>query len=53
MAVPDAKEKWSGDVTPVTIGATQADGGTRSRAITVGGQTGLNLAVDLARAGVL
>ncbi len=41
MAVPDAKEKWSGEVKPVTIGATQAEGGTRCRSITVGGQTGI------------
>ncbi len=41
MTVPDAKEKWSGEVTPVTIGATQADGGTRGRSIAVGGQSGI------------
>ena len=31
MIVPDAKEKWSGRVNPVTIGATKAQGGTRGR----------------------
>jgi acetyl-CoA decarbonylase/synthase complex subunit delta len=41
MAVPDAKEKWSGKVHPVTIGATPADGGTRGRSITIGGQSGI------------
>ena len=41
MAVPDAKGKWSGQITTVTIGATEADGGTRGRTVTVGGQTGI------------
>ncbi|MBP7216441.1 MAG: acetyl-CoA decarbonylase/synthase complex subunit delta [Candidatus Omnitrophica bacterium] len=34
-------EKWSGSVHEVTIGATVKDGGTRSNAITVGGETTL------------
>lgn len=41
MTVPDAKEKWSGSITTVTIGATEADGGTRGSTVTVGGQTGI------------
>lgn len=35
------KEKWSGAVREITLGATEVDGGTRSKAITVGGQTTL------------
>jgi acetyl-CoA decarbonylase/synthase complex subunit delta len=34
-------EKWSGSIRAVTLGATAAEGGTRSHAITVGGQTAL------------
>ena len=41
MAVPDAKEKWSGRVNTVTIGATAAEGGTRGRTVTIGGQSGI------------
>jgi len=41
MTVPDAKEKWSGQITTVTIGATEADGGTRGSTVTVGGQAGI------------
>jgi len=41
MTIPDAKEKWSGGVNAVTIGATRAEGGTRGRAVTVGGQSGI------------
>jgi acetyl-CoA decarbonylase/synthase complex subunit delta len=37
MAVEIPKDKWSGKVRTVTIGATPADGGTRSKVITVGG----------------
>jgi acetyl-CoA decarbonylase/synthase complex subunit delta len=43
MNVPDAKEKWSGRVNPVTIGATPAEGGTRGRTVTIGGQSGIPL----------
>ncbi len=32
------KEKWTGSVREVTIGATPADGGTRSRVLTLGGE---------------
>jgi acetyl-CoA decarbonylase/synthase complex subunit delta len=35
------KEKWSGKVREVTLGATAANGGTRSHTVTVGGQTTL------------
>jgi acetyl-CoA decarbonylase/synthase complex subunit delta len=41
MTIPDAKEKWSGRVNAVTIGATRAEGGTRGRTVTVGGQSGI------------
>ena len=34
-------EKWSGKVREVTLGATPADGGTRTRTVTVGGETAL------------
>ncbi len=41
MAVPDAKEKWSGRVNEMTIGATPDQGGTRGRTVTVGGASGI------------
>jgi len=41
MSVPDAKEKWSGRITTVTLGATEAEGGTRGRTVTLGGETGI------------
>ena len=41
MAVPDAAEKWSGGINTVTIGATSAEGGTRGRTVTIGGQKGI------------
>jgi acetyl-CoA decarbonylase/synthase complex subunit delta len=34
-------EKWSGTVRPVTVGATSAEGGTRARALVVGGEATL------------
>ena len=37
--VEEPKEKWSTEVSAVTIGATPAEGGTRGRAITLGGET--------------
>ena len=37
----DAKEKWTGVINEVTIGATQAEGGTRTSVVTVGGATAL------------
>lgn len=41
MVFEEPIEKWSGAVVSVTIGATAADGGTRSYAITLGGSTTL------------
>ncbi len=34
-------EKWAGKVREVTLGATPAEGGTRTRTVTVGGETAL------------
>ncbi|MBN2045490.1 MAG: acetyl-CoA decarbonylase/synthase complex subunit delta [Anaerolineales bacterium] len=39
MALELPKDKWSGSVQEVVIGATAADGGTRTAAVTVGGET--------------
>jgi len=39
VAIP--KEKWSGRVRAITLGATAAEGGTRSHTVTVGGETTL------------
>ena len=36
MPVPDLAEKWSTRINEVTIGATQAEGGTRTSTVTVG-----------------
>ena len=41
MPIEIPKDKWPGSVRAVTIGATNADGGTRAKSITVGGQTAL------------
>lgn len=41
MSVPEIKEKWSGKINRVTLGATKAEGGTRGRTLTIGGQTGI------------
>jgi len=41
MPVPDVKEKTSGTINVVTIGATAAEGGSRARTVTIGGETGL------------
>ncbi len=41
MSIPETKEKWSGKINEVTIGATSADGGTRGSTVTLGGQTGI------------
>ena len=40
-AVEIPKEKWAGRVREVTLGATTAGGGTRTRVLTVGGEAGL------------
>ena len=39
MPVEIPKEKWTGKVREVTLGATAADGGTRAHTVTVGGET--------------
>ncbi len=39
MELPDVKEKWTSRINTVTLGATQAEGGTRGKTITVGGQS--------------
>lgn len=39
MPVEIPKDKWTGKVRTVTLGATAAEGGTRARTVTVGGDT--------------
>jgi len=39
--VPIPKEKWSGKVGVVSLGATAEEGGSRSRKLTLGGETGM------------
>lgn len=39
VTVEIPKEKWVGQVREVTLGATPAEGGTRSKTVTVGGET--------------
>jgi acetyl-CoA decarbonylase/synthase complex subunit delta len=39
MPVEIPKDKWPGSIKAITIGATAAEGGTRARSITLGGQT--------------
>jgi acetyl-CoA decarbonylase/synthase complex subunit delta len=41
VTVEIPKEKWTGSIREVTLGATAANGGTRSRTVTVGGETTL------------
>jgi acetyl-CoA decarbonylase/synthase complex subunit delta len=41
MPVEIPKEKWSGSVRQVTIGATAEQGGTRSRMLTIGGENAM------------
>ena len=36
-----AKEQWTGSVREVTLGATPEEGGTRAKAITIGGETAM------------
>ncbi|MBI5395649.1 MAG: acetyl-CoA decarbonylase/synthase complex subunit delta [Verrucomicrobia bacterium] len=43
MQIVDVKEKWINRINTVTIGATRAEGGTRARTVTVGGETTLPL----------
>jgi acetyl-CoA decarbonylase/synthase, CODH/ACS complex subunit delta len=39
VAVEIPKDKWSGKVREITLGATAAEGGTRTKTVTVGGET--------------
>ena len=41
MPVEIPKDSWAGQVKAITLGATAADGGTRSNSVTVGGQQSL------------
>jgi acetyl-CoA decarbonylase/synthase complex subunit delta len=41
MQIADVKEQWTATINQVTIGATKAQGGTRGKTVTVGGQTTL------------
>ena len=41
VTVETPTEKWMGSVRKVTLGATAAEGGTRSKTVTVGGETTL------------
>ena len=41
MTLEIPKEKWTGQVREVTIGATSEDGGTRSQTLTIGGESTL------------
>ena len=41
MPIEIPKDKWPGSVKKVTIGATAAEGGTRAKSVTLGGQTTL------------
>ncbi len=41
MPIEIPKDKWPGSIRKVTLGATAAEGGTRAKSVTVGGQTTL------------
>jgi len=41
MPVEIPKDKWPGKIRTVTLGATAADGGTRSKTVTIGGESSL------------
>jgi acetyl-CoA decarbonylase/synthase complex subunit delta len=41
MTIEIPKEKWAGKVREVKLGATKADGGTRSHVVTLGGEAAL------------
>jgi acetyl-CoA decarbonylase/synthase complex subunit delta len=41
MPIEIPKDKWPGSIKTVTIGATAAEGGTRAKSVTVGGQSTL------------
>ena len=51
MAVPTVEEAWSGQVTEVELGATEANGGTRKQTITVGGAKGFPYMGEVAAMG--
>ncbi len=41
MPIDIPKDKWPGNIKSVTIGGTSAEGGTRAKSITIGGQTSM------------
>jgi acetyl-CoA decarbonylase/synthase complex subunit delta len=41
MPIEIPKDKWTGSVKSITIGATSGEGGTRAKSVTVGGQTSM------------
>ena len=41
MPIEIQKDKWIGSIRTITIGGTSAEGGTRAKSITVGGQTSM------------
>jgi len=41
MEIVDVAEKWTSRINTITLGATKEQGGTRSRTVTVGGETTL------------
>jgi acetyl-CoA decarbonylase/synthase complex subunit delta len=41
MPIEIPKDKWPGSIKTVTIGATSAEGGTRAKAVTIGGQSSM------------
>jgi len=41
MPLPEVKEKWTGQINTITLGATPDQGGTRSHTVTIGGHTTL------------
>jgi len=41
MPIEIPKDKWPGSVRKITIGATSAEGGTRAKTVTVGGEAAL------------
>jgi acetyl-CoA decarbonylase/synthase complex subunit delta len=41
MTIEIPKEKWTGTVREITLGATAAEGGTRAKTLTVGGESSL------------
>jgi acetyl-CoA decarbonylase/synthase complex subunit delta len=41
MEIVDVAEKWTSKINTITLGATKEQGGTRSRTVTVGGETTL------------